>query len=67
MKVASYNINGAIVSLLIITFLLALADILNSFANLVEATSSLLLAINILLENELVTKLLSSTVIFVTN
>ncbi|NWK51835.1 MULTISPECIES: hypothetical protein [unclassified Acinetobacter] len=48
-------------SLLIITFLLALADILNSFANLVEATSSLLLAINILLENELVTKLLSST------
>ena len=61
MKVASYNINGAIVSLLIITFLLALADILNSFANLVEATSSLLLAINILLENELVTKLLSST------
>ena len=61
MKVASYNINGAIMSLLIITFLLALADILNSFANLVEATSSLLLAINILLENELVTKLLSST------
>ncbi|MCO8055328.1 MULTISPECIES: hypothetical protein [Acinetobacter] len=48
-------------SLLIITFLLALADILNSCANLVEATSSLLLAINILLENELVTKLLSST------
>ena len=48
-------------SLLIITFLLALADILNSFANLVEATSSLLLSINILLENELVTKLLSST------
>ncbi len=61
MKVASYNINGATMSLLIITFLLALADILNSFANLVEATSSLLLAINILLENELVTKLLSST------
>ncbi|MFV5383095.1 hypothetical protein [Acinetobacter towneri] len=61
MKVASYNINEAIVSLLIITFLLALADILNSCANLVEATSSILLAINILLENELVTKLLSST------
>ena len=61
MKVASYNINGATMSLLIITFLLAFADILNSFANLVEATSSLLLAINILLENELVTKLLSST------
>ncbi len=50
MKVASYNINGAIMSLLIILhFYSALADILNSCANLVEETSSLLLAINILL------------------
>ncbi len=48
-------------SLILITFLLQLPAILNGSANVIEASTNLVLAIDVLLKNELVCKLLITT------
>ncbi len=48
-------------SLILITYLLQLPAILNGAANVIEASTGLFLAIDVLLQNELVYKLLITT------